>query len=98
MIDWTVNVGNILAIGACLVTVVGLFYGLRSDVAVLRVDINHLEDRQDSLNEAFTQLGSILTQVAVQDTRLSMLEQSIHELRHGEGFVRPRKHASTNQD
>jgi hypothetical protein len=34
------------------------------------------------------QLGSILTQVAVQDTRINRIETDIVELRHGKGFVR----------
>lgn len=60
---------------------------MRSDLRILRSDLEHIERRQSSLNEAFTQLGTILTQVAVQDNRIHMLEKNIDELRHGQGFV-----------
>lgn len=88
MIDWTINVGNIAVIITMIMTAAGIVYGMRGDIRLLKHDLKHLEQNQDSLNEAFTQLGSILTQVAVQDTRISMIEKSVDELRHGQGFIR----------
>lgn len=66
----------------------GFFILLRNDITSLRVDINHIKENQKSLAEAFTQLGNILTKVAVQDTRIQMMEKKIDELSHGQGFVR----------
>lgn len=66
----------------------GFFYALRNDINSLKHDISSIRDSQRALNEAFTQLGSILTKVAVQDTRLNMLEKKIDELSHGLGFVK----------
>jgi hypothetical protein len=48
-----------------------------------------MKTRQDDLGEAFTQLGNILTKVAVQDERLNQMAKTIDEMRHGQGFVNP---------
>lgn len=64
------------------------FLALRNDINSLKGDINHIKDNQKSLQEAFTQLGNILTKVAVQDTRLAMIEKKMDELSHGQGFVK----------
>lgn len=66
---------------------VGFFYALKVQIDRLAGDIQHIKENQRSLQEAFAQLGSILTKVAVQDTRLSMIEKNIDELRHNKGFV-----------
>lgn len=87
-IDWTVSIGNILTIGALLATIVSVFYNMKFDIGVLRVGMKHLEDRQSLLNDAFTQLSKILTQVAVQDTRIAMLEKTMDDLKRGKGFVK----------
>lgn len=60
--------------------VIGLYVAVKSDLTGLKKDVRRLED-------AFKQLGSVLTQVAVQDQRLYMIEKAIDELRHGKGFV-----------
>jgi len=88
MIDWTINVGNLITI----LTIVGggifALSNMQNSIISLREDILHIEKRQDSLSEAFNQLGKILTQVAVQDSRLNMIEKNVDELRHGKGFIK----------
>lgn len=65
----------------------GFIYAIRSDLNTLKNDINHLREGQKALTEAFTQLGKVLTQVAVQDVRINAIEKKIDELAHGEGLV-----------
>lgn len=65
-----------------------LYFGIRSQISTLRMDIDHIKENQRDLSESFKQLGSILTKVAVQDTRLNMIEKKLDELSHGQGFVR----------
>ena len=65
----------------------GFYYALKNDISSLKNDINHIKENQKSLSEAFTQLGNILTKVAVQDTRIQMIEKKIDELSHGQGYV-----------
>lgn len=88
MFDWTINMGNILAVLFYVAGGLGVFYGMKSDIRVLRHDIRHIEEKQIVLNESFLQLGKILTQVAVQDTRLGMIEKYVDELRHGKGYIK----------
>lgn len=68
--------------------VLGLYYAIKYDIASLRTDIAHIKETQKSLAEAFTQLGNILTKVAVQDARLQMMEKKLDELSHGQGFIK----------
>lgn len=89
MIDWTVSVGNLLQMLAMLGGGMWIFFQLRADVRVLKHDVGNVRERQNILNEAFTQLGSVLTKVAVQDERLNAIAQDINELRHGQGFISP---------
>lgn len=69
------------------VAALSFFFALRNDIISLKTDINHIKENQKSLAEAFTQLGNILTKVAVQDARLQMMEKKIDELSHGQGYV-----------
>lgn len=64
-----------------------LYYGIKSQISSIRTDIDHIKENQRDLSESFKQLGSILTKVAVQDTRLNMIEKKLDELAHNKGFV-----------
>lgn len=86
-IDWTFSIGNLVQLVGFLVMAVGLFYGLKGDIRVIRHDMGHMEKRQEALGEAFKQLGQVLQQVAVQDTRIDRIEEDIKEMKHGQGFV-----------
>lgn len=89
MIDWSVSVGNLLQMLVIVIGGISVFFTLRADVRIMRHDMNNMKERQDALNEAFKQLGNILTQVAVQDQRLVQMKNEIDELRHGQGFISP---------
>lgn len=87
--NWVIeNFDTIVKLSGFIAGGLAFFYALRSDISSLRGDINHIKENQKSLQEAFTQLGNILTKVAVQDTRLSMIEKKLDELSHGQGFVK----------
>lgn len=66
----------------------GLVYSMKNDINLLKNDMVHLQEGQRSLVEAFSQLGSILTSIAVQNTRLVLIEKRLDELSHGQGFVK----------
>jgi hypothetical protein len=61
---------------------------MKSDIVLLQNDVTHLEKAQEAMTEAFTNMGKVLTAVAVQDTRISMIEKKLDELSHGKGYVR----------
>ncbi len=60
---------------------------MKGEIGIVRNDVRHLELGQKALAEAFTQLGKVLTSVAVQDTRITMIEKKIDELSHGRGYI-----------
>lgn len=64
---------------------------MRGDINIVKNDIRYLQESQKALTEAFSQLGKILTSVAVQDARINMIEKKMDELAHGHGYVDARK-------
>lgn len=86
-IDWSISLGNILTILSVIGSVITLVYSMKNDISILKRDIDYLQDSHKALTEAFNQLGRVLTQVAVQDQRINMLEKRVDEIAHGKGFV-----------
>lgn len=62
---------------------------IKSDVKVLKVQMDGMNDNLKLLNASFTKLSDVLSNSAVQDNRISRAEEDIRELRHGRGFVQP---------
>ncbi len=87
LIEYSVSLGNILTIMSVVGAVMTFIYTMKGDINIVKNDIQYLQDSQKSLTEAFSQLGKILTSVAVQDTRISMIEKRVDELAHGRGYV-----------
>ena len=88
MIDWSVSLGNIITILTVIASVIGLVYNLKADIVLLQNDVVHLEKAQVTMTDAFSNMGKILTSVAVQDTRITMIEKKLDELSHGKGYVK----------
>lgn len=86
--DWTISFGNVLTVMGVLGTWAWMFLSMRVELRIQRHDLTNLKERIGGLVEAFTQLGKILTQIAVQDNRLAGIEKAIDELRHGQGFIK----------
>jgi hypothetical protein len=61
---------------------------MRGDIRSVQQSIGYLEKKQTVLADALVQLSTILTKLAVQDTRLAMVDKSIDELRHGQGYIK----------
>lgn len=80
MIDWTINFGSILTI----VTILGGGF-----MVLVRMNYNgsHLQKEVAELKIAVQKIGALAMDNAVINNRLRNLEQDIHELRHGQGFV-----------
>lgn len=89
-IDYSVSLGNILTIFSVVGSVMALLYNMKGDITIVKHDIHYLQESHKALTEAFTQLGRVLTQVAVQDQRINMLEKRLDELAHGDGIVAKR--------
>lgn len=87
IIEYSVSIGNILTILAVVGSVMALLYSMKGDITIVKHDVHYLQQSHKALTEAFNQLGKILTQVAVQDQRLNMLERRVDEIAHGKGLV-----------
>lgn len=87
ILEPNISYGNIFTILTVVISVTALVYTMRGDIRVIKNDIRYLFEGQHNLTEAFTQLGRILTSVAVQDSRINMIEKRIDELAHGRGLV-----------
>lgn len=86
-IDWSISIGNIATTLAVIGSAIALVYSMKGDIAIVKHDINYLQESHKALTEAFSQLGKILTQVAVQDQRLNMMEKRVDEIAHGKGLI-----------
>ncbi len=93
-IENVVSLGNILTILAVVGAVTTFIWTMKGDINIVKNDIRYLQESQKSLTEAFSQLGKILTSVAVQDTRITMIEKKMDELAHGQGYVDARRNAT----
>lgn len=91
VIEYSVSLGNILTIITVVGSVMTFIWTMKGDINIVKNDIKYLQESQKALTEAFSQLGKILTAVAVQDTRLNMIEKKVDELAHGKGYVDSRK-------
>jgi len=87
ILEYTITIGSILQTVVYTAAAVAFFYAMRTDINILKHDMRSLQENQRSMTEVVAQLGKVLTQVAVQDSRLVMLERHIDELRHGQGLV-----------
>lgn len=87
IMEWSISLGNILTIVSVVGAATTFIWTMRGDINVVKNDIRYLQDSQKALTEAFSQLGKILTSVAVQDARINMIEKKMDELAHGRGYV-----------
>lgn len=83
----TITFGLILQTIILGTTIYTFLYNMKNQLSLMKNDIEHLQQSQESLAEAFKQLGKVLTSVAVQDTRINMIEKRVDELAHGKGIV-----------
>lgn len=86
-IEYTISLGNILTIITVVGAVMTFIWNMKGDINIVKNDVRYLQDSQKALTEAFSQLGKILTAVAVQDTRINMIEKKMDELAHGHGYI-----------
>lgn len=81
------SVDNILKAVAIFGGVISFVVYLRTELTQLKSDVSQIKEHQRVLMDNLKQLNTVLTQIAVQDARLNMVEKDIDELRHGKGFV-----------
>lgn len=82
IIENSISLGNIATIISVVTSTAAFIWTMRGDINLVKKDIQHLQKAQEALTEAFGQLGKILTSVAVQDTRINMIEKRLNEIAH----------------
>lgn len=86
--DWVFEHFNSIMQGASIAAgVIGFFLYMRVQLLQLVNDVHQIKEQQKLLMESLKQLNNILTQIAVQDARINMIEKDIDELRHNKGFI-----------
>ena len=78
---------NILRAIAVIGGVISFIVYLKTELSSLRIDVGLIKDKQQMLMDTMKQLNTVLTQIAVQDARINMIEKDIDEIRHGKGMV-----------
>jgi len=87
LIEYSISLGNILTILSVVASVMAFIWTMKGDIIVIKSDVSYLQTSQKVLADAFAQFGKVLTTVAVQDNRISMMEKRLDELAHGKGFI-----------
>lgn len=88
MIDYTITVGNIVEIGSIILGGIAVLWTLKSDVKTLKRDFDAIQKEIKKLGEILVNLADIRGDIKALSTRVSMAEQDIREMKHGDGFVK----------
>ena len=84
ILDMTVTLGNLLTIVGFILSGMMAFLAMRSDLRILNMQV-------ESLDKRLQQLGNVVRDLAIQDQRISVIEEQIEDLRHGRGYVIARR-------
>jgi len=94
-IDYTITIGNIIEIGAIVSGGLMVVWTLKADVnslksgaATLKLDFGAMQAEIKKLGDILINLADMRGEIRVLDTRLTMAEQDIREVKHGDGFVK----------
>jgi hypothetical protein len=88
MIDYTITIGNIVEIGSILLGGIAVLWTLKSDVKTLKRDFVAIQDEIKKLGDILVNLADIRGDIKALSARVSMAEQDIREMKHGDGFVK----------
>jgi hypothetical protein len=89
--DWTINFGNVVTTATIFFSGVWFVIKLSYDMKLMSMEIKTMESAQTLLNQSIDRVSTGIGHVAIQDNRIYMLEKTLDEIRHGQGFIHPRK-------
>ncbi len=94
MIDWNVRFGDILVMASFLGTALILAASLGTKFGVFTIRMDTLQKDMGEMKDWQRAMQTTLTAVAVQqskldavDRRLTIIDESIDDIRHGRGFI-----------
>lgn len=84
MIDPTITLGNIIEISSIIGGGLLALIRINNNVVKLNTDVKGMQDE-------IKKIGDVLIVQTDQNRRIINLEDDVRELRHGDGYVLPRK-------
>jgi hypothetical protein len=84
VIDYTITIGNLVEIASIIGGGLMVMITLRGDVANIKAEMGGIQLE-------VKKIGDVLITQADQNRRILHLEEDFRELRHGQGFVQPRR-------
>jgi len=94
IVDWTINLGNILTILSLVVCVIVFVVTLSGKIDVINIRIGNVERITVEQTIEIKQLSAILITLGRYEERFLRLEKMVDELRHGVGLI---KHHDQNK-
>lgn len=102
MIDWSVRFGDILVMvsflvsaiifaGTVLIKIGSFTTGFNIKMDVMQTDMKDMKDWQRAMQATLTAVAVQQSKLDAVDRRLTIIDESIDDIRHGRGFI-VRKH------
>src|SRR5882757_2210168 len=88
VIDYTISIGNIVEIASIIGGGFAVFITLKNNVATLKDDVTAMQAEIKKLGEVLIGMARFDEKLSNLDKRVTVHDNKIDELQHGEGFVR----------
>lgn len=90
-VDYTISIGNIIEIGSIIGGGFAVFLTLKNNVATLKEDVTTMQQEVKKLGEVLISMARYEEKLQNLDRRVTVHDNKIDELQHGDGFVRNRR-------
>lgn len=90
-VDYTISIGNIIEICSILGGGFAVFLTLKNNVATLKEDVTAMQKEVKKLGEVLISMARYEEKLQNLDRRVTVHDNKIDELQHGDGFVRTRR-------
>lgn len=87
VIDYTITVGNIIEVGAMVGGGLTVFLTLKNNVAALKEDLVAVQAEVKKFGDILVSMARFDEKLSNLDRRVTVHDNKIDELQHGEGFV-----------
>jgi hypothetical protein len=78
--DWTITLGNLISIIGFIGLGTAVFYGMRSDIAMLSARVGGVEADLNKIDESLKPIVKIFVEIARQDERMSSMDRRLNDL------------------
>jgi hypothetical protein len=92
-VDYTISIGNIIEIGSIIGGGFVVFLTLKNNVATLKDEVTIMKQEVRKLGDILVSMARYEEKLQNLDRRVTVHDNKIDELQHGDGFVRNRRAA-----